>query len=82
MYMSDNKVNAIQARLEQPFHKTNIVDIQTQLQSENTRDCNETRQATRITFPSLLNPDVGVPVFDRIGESTRTQTTENIKKSN
>ena len=60
MYMSDNKVNAIQARFEQPFHKTNIVDIQTQLQSENTRDCNETRQATRITFPSLLNPDVGV----------------------
>ena len=54
MYMSDNKINAIQARLEQPFHKTNIVDIQTQLQSENTRDCNETRQATRITFPSLF----------------------------
>ena len=35
-----------------------------------------------LLFHHYLNPDVGVPVFDRIGESTRTHTKENVKKSN
>ena len=80
MYMSDNKVNAIQARLEQPFHKPNLVDTQFKLKPENTRDCNETRQATRSTFPSLLNTDVGIPLFPRFGESTRIH--EQLQKNN